>query len=148
MRFGIDKTKHTIMILTSSFILICLCVLAFFFVQKSMPKVIGVLLVVAVFWLFQIGRAIYDYKTFIELDDLGLRMFRRGKQYNLRWKDIKRIEYSGVARMPLFDVLVIHTSNEKLYVEYTFSDYRMVWQTIKSHLETHSPDSIIDRDVP
>ena len=53
-------------------------------------------------------------------------------------EDIKRIEYSGVPWCRAFDTLLIHTSNETLYVEYTFNDYETIWATASGALFTSS----------
>lgn len=74
-------------------------------------------------------------------------MFRRGRKYSLRFEDIKRIEYSGVPWCRAFDTLLIHTSNETLYVKYTFNDYETIWVLLLERFSRAVPTAIIDTNI-
>lgn len=91
---------------------------------------------------------ILDFKAAITVDETGISMYRRRRQYDLDWKQIRRLEYSGKKWAPAFNTMVIHTSTgEKLYVDYTFKDYKKAWLCIAQHYQTYGEQPIIDKEI-
>lgn len=148
MRFEIDRIKNTLMLLTtlvlnSAFIFFILGVLPISFSHRILLLIMNQLV-----WLVCIFRIVYDYRAYIEINDLGIVMFRRGKYHTFLWKEIKRVSYSGIKKFLPFDVLFLNTTRDSLYIEYNFSNYKEIWSQIIDHYQESVPHAIIDADVP
>ena len=101
---------------------------------------------------FFIGYLVYllilDFKAAITVDETGISMYRRRKQYDFSWKQIRRLEYSGKKWVPAFNTMFIHTSTgEKLFVDYTFKDYKKAWRCIAQHYQAYGEHAIIDKEI-
>lgn len=151
MEFSVDFKKNTL-VLTLLLLLvletsICTCLLVS---SDAYPAVIGKYGLGGAlgYCVFQCIRCIYDYKTRVFVDATGFKMYRRGKHYEFKWYQIRRIEYRGVKWCRAFDVLVIHTTLQDMYVDSTFSDYRYAWKVIKHYLQENNPEAIIDNNLP
>lgn len=124
-----------------------LCVLLVLFLPNKSLDYLAIV-IVGISCIFVVIQVFCDYKTWIIIDEQGISMFRRGRKFSLRWEDIKRLEYSGVRWCRIFDVLLIHTSNETLYIEHTFNDYDTIWAMLQERLSRAVPSAIIDNNLP
>ena len=101
---------------------------------------------------FFVGYLVYllilDFKAAITVDEKGVSMYRRRKQYDFTWKQIRRLEYKGKKWVPAFNTMFIHISTgEKLFVDYTFKDYKKAWLCIAQHYQTYGEQPIIDKEI-
>lgn len=149
MEFHIDSKKNTALLIVLSLVTLGSLVFVWYLpISLSVGRKIAVMIFSFGGYTVSCARCIYDYKTTVTIDHTGLKMFRRGTHYNLKWNQIRRIEYKGVKWCRLFDVLVFHTTLGKVYIEYNFANYREAWNVVKHFLSEYSPDSIVDRNVP
>ena len=148
MSFCISKRKNSLLLVGALLCFFLICISMILLLSASMFETIVIAVISLICFVVGASRIIYDYKTTITISESGIVMFRRGKHYNVLWKDIKRIEYSGVKCCKIFDTLLIHTNHNVLYVEYTFEDYGKIWATIQQHLTQNVYSAIIDKDIP
>lgn len=147
MLFKISKVKNTILLVGAvGLFFVCYLLLKLLIPNESLDYL--ALLIVGICCLLVVIRVIYDYKTWISIEEYGFSMYRRGRKYSLRWNEIKRIEYSGVRWCKAFDTLLIYTGNETLYVEYTFNDYETIWALLRDRYSQAVPTAIIDTNIP
>ena len=149
LEFHIDIKKNTILLIVLLLLTFGSPIFLWYEpVSYSVGRRIAAMILPFGYCVFQCVRCICDYKTTIIMNHTGFVMFRRGKHYNLEWNQIKRIEYNGVKWCRLFDILVIHTVQGKLYIEYTFSNYREAWNILTRFLSEYSPDSLVGKNMP
>lgn len=146
MCFFVNKYKQSIVVIIM-LLLIAGSIMSLFIIEYSRSIQVSILLSVVPYCFF-LGEAMYEYKTFIEIDKIGLRMFRRGINYKLLWNEIKRIEYRGSHRIPVFGMLVIHMADRKLYVEANFLEYRKLWKLVVAYYRKYAENALVDIDVP
>lgn len=148
MRFKIDRIKNTFMLLTTLVLNLAFIFFIFGVLPISITHRILLLIMNQLVWLVCILRIVYDYSAYIEINDLGIVMYRRGKYHTFLWKEIKRISYSGIKKFRIFDVLILNTTRDSLYIEYNFSNYKEIWSKIIDHYQENVPQAIVDADVP
>ena len=144
MTFRMDKKKNLLVLVTVLFILVMYLVS----IVKGWSQnghIIGAVLVAlgtCVVFL------ILDFKKEVTVSEKGLYMRQHIAQYDLTWKRVRPLEYSGKKWAPAFNTMVIHTSTgEKLYVDYTFKDYKKAWLCIAQHYQTYGEQPIIDKEI-
>ncbi len=145
MTFRMDKKKNLLVLVTVIFLLVvCLVALYAGWIELSrvVRRSITSVLVTAIVLLS------LDFKKEVTVSEAGFYMYSRRRQYNLDWKQIRRLEYSGKKWAPAFNTMIIHTSNgHKLYVDYTFKDYKKAWLCIAQHYQTYGEQPIIDKEI-
>ena len=65
----------------------------------------------------------------------------------IRYDKIIKIKYLGVRWFPLFDQLSIHSGDEVIYIDSTYTEYREMWLEILKNLKAIRPHFKIDRRI-
>ncbi len=145
MTFHMDKKKNLLVLVTAIFLLVVhLVALYAGWIELSR---VGRRSITSV-WVTAIVLLSLDFKKVVTVNETGFYMYSRRRQYDLDWKQIRRLEYSGKKWAPAFNTMVIHTSTgEKLYVDYTFKDYKKAWLCIAQHYQAYGEQPIIDKEI-
>ena len=150
--FKINKRRNILLLLNHVLPIVILLIFAFSF---PFPPKSPIELGIKVGALAGCGYALYccvftiwDFRTMLYIDEEGLYIHRHGEKHTIPWKSIRRLQYRGNKRMPMFDVLIVHTSLATFCVEYTFENYRLIWSILRNNLLSHNPEVIIDSDIP
>ncbi len=149
MTFHMDKKKNLFVLIA----MICLLVFVLVFSHSQLAKeLFASRYFIHYFCISYLSYGtfliILDFKKVVTVDETGFYMYSRRRQYDLDWKQIRRLEYSGKKWAPAFNTMVIHTSTgKKLYVDYTFKDYKKAWLCIAQHYQTYGEQPIIDKEI-
>lgn len=147
MYVRINVLKNTMLLLCAVLLMIT-CFFLTYLLAPNRAVSVALYLILLICFTRIIINIIWDYKTWLFLSKESLELQRRGKRTIVLWGEINRIEYSGVKRCRLFDVLIIHTNGDIIYLEYTFDKYREVWDAIRQELSQNMYSATIDENVP
>ena len=152
MVFGINKRRNILLLLNHILPIVMLLIFAFSFPFSPKSPIDHGIKVGALagcgYALYCCVFTIWDFRTTLYIDEEGLHIHRHGEKNRIPWKSIRRLEYRGNKRIPVFNMLMIHTSSAVLRVEYTFENYRLIWRILRDGLLIHNPEAIIDSDIP
>ena len=152
MTFKINKWRNSLLLVSHILPVVMLLIFAFSysFPPKSQIEYglkVGTLAGCG-YTIYRCVFTIWDFRTMLHIDEDGLRIHRHGERNKVPWKSIRRLEYRGNKRIPIFDVLMVHTPSTVLCVGYTFENYRFIWRILRDKLANHNPEAIIDSDIP
>ena len=103
-----------------------------FFLIPQFERSLAVAIIILAGELIFMRKAVLEYKAFINISDEGI-VYHRGKEdANLTWNDIKRLERSGLPFGALGEMMVIHTTRGKIYIDYNFANYLDAWKLVIS----------------
>lgn len=146
MHFELNKTLHTISTGIVTALAVACAALA---ILASNPGVrAGAIFSFFVALCFLIFFYLPDYSAYVEFDPSGLRISRRGKRTELRWNDVRRIELTRFKAVPLLNYLTLHTSTQKIVLEYKFQDRETMWAEIIRCYKANAAEPLVDADVP
>lgn len=144
--FRICKKKNSIMIVSLIIMTLVFLFLAFFLIPQF-ERSLAVAIIILAGELIFMRKAVLEYKAFINISDEGI-VYHRGKEdANLTWNDIKRLERSGLPFGALGEMMVIHTTRGKIYIDYNFANYLDAWKLVISIGKEKNPNLLIDHDL-
>ena len=118
-----------------------------FFLIPQFERSLAVAIIILAGELIFMRKAVLEYKAFINISDKGI-VYHRGKEdANLTWNDIKRLERSGLPFGALGEMMVIHTTRGKIYIDYNFANYLDAWKLVISIGKEKNPNLLIDHDL-
>ena len=147
MRYGINKVIIAVETLIIASVLVCLGIIAAMSHRFS-DWTRGAAVYSAIFGLIELVRSLMDFKAFVEFDETGIRISRRRRWYDLRWDDVRRIELGKVKAAPIYKYLILHTSREKIILEYKFQNREEMWRQIIRYYQQNAKIPLVDDDIP
>lgn len=141
--FRIDKAKNMCLLLVLIFLGIIFIVFVWL-LDLSLGNKIFISFILFIGDGYCIFRISTDFTALIQINDNGIFYRRYGKEEQVPWKEIKRLEYKGTKRIPISELMIIHATYSTIYVDYNFKDYTTVWRDIVAKCEVHQPDFLMD----
>lgn len=97
------------------------------------------------------GGAFYSYKivreydAYVNISEEGIAYHRREVNDNFAWHHIRRLERSGLPFGAFGEMMVIHTSRGKIYIDYNIENYLEAWKQVIELGKEKNPEIIIDK---
>lgn len=144
LEYKICKKKNTIMLVLITLITVSLIVLCFV-ILANFQRSIGVALFILAGELFVIYKTILEFKASIIITENGIVYHRGNINDNFAWHHIRRLERSGLPFGAFGEMMVIHTSRGKIYIDYNIENYLEAWKQVIELGKEKNPEIIIDK---
>ena len=148
MRFKVSRVKNALRLLIALTLIVVFACCIFRLFPTSFSAKITLVLMHEALLMWYVFQIVYDFKTYVEVNDEGIVMLRKGKRYSFIWKEVKRISYWGIKAISFFDCMIIETTGETLKVEYFFLTYKVACSQIIAKYQEHAPQAIVDKGIP
>lgn len=145
-QYILNKKKFFITLFCSIAIIVIGVLVSIIFISNT-GRAIATSVFVAIGGGFYTYKIFCEYNAYVIISDKGI-VYHRGKEdANLTWNDIKRLERSGLPFGALGEMMVIHTTRGKIYIDYNFANYLDAWKLVISIGKEKNPNLLIDHDL-
>ncbi len=124
-----SKSKIVSLILTEIIILIAGILILVLLVKPNRTSAILSLSGCSIMGVMVVKSSATLLKDRLEIGD-KIVLTRVPLSWQVKFEDIKRIDYQGVRLLPIFDVMVIKSETDFISIDYNFPHYLDIWKMV------------------
>lgn len=138
-----SKSKIMSLIFTEIIILIVGILILVLLVKPNRTSAILSLSGCSVMGIIVIKSSITLFRDRLEIGD-KIVLTRIPLSWQVKFEDIKRIDYQGIRFLPIFDVMIIKSDTDFVSIDYNFPHYLDIWKQVLELSLEKNPEIQVD----
>lgn len=136
MTFQMSRKKNMVLLIVMIALLLGSIYILLFWRQGNL-HLRGGFALCTIFAITMVQQTATNFQSTVTITEKRVESNCRGKEIELYWNEITKIEYRSVPLIPIFDHIIVHSARAQISIEYNFENYLESWKLLKSYAAQH-----------